>query len=240
MDFETFNQSLFEVCEKDAKRDHYSKAAPIETLFQEDLQGMLPLNRTPYEIYFFEPRTTDNYAKVRFDNNLYSSSPKYAKEDVYVKASCDRVWILNRDYKVIVEHPRLYGNGLESMNWLPYIDLISKRPAAMKYTGFYQQLPDNWQKYLGDQDAEGKRKGLASLYTMLKKHDMRTAEDALKFAISNGVRDADSVLAAYRALTSEVQQMQPMQLDGNVVSMPSFTVNNGKYDSLFLKEEIAR
>jgi hypothetical protein len=34
--------------------------------------------------------------------------------------------------------------------------------------------------------------------------------------------------------------MQPMQLDGNVVSMPSFTVNNGKYDSLFLKEEIAR
>lgn len=240
LDFETFNQSLFEVCEKDAKRDHYSKSVPIETLFQEDLQGMRPLNRTPYEIYIFEPRATDNYAKIRFDNNLYSSSPKYAKEDVYVKASCDRVWILNRDYKVIVEHPRLYGNGLESMNWLPYIDLISKRPAAMKYTGFYQQLPDNWQKYLRDQDAEGKRKGLASLYTMLKKHDMRTAEDALKFAISNGVRDADSVLAAYRALTSEVQQMQPMQLDGNVVSMPSFTVNNGKYDSLFLKEEIAR
>lgn len=63
-----------------------------------------------------------------------------------------------------MEHDRLYGNGLESMNWLPYINLMSKRPTAMKYTEFYQQLPDNWQKYLGKQNAEGKRKGLVSLF----------------------------------------------------------------------------
>ena len=56
---------------------------------------------------------------------------------------------------------------------------MSKPPAAMKYTEYYQQLPDNWQKYLGNQNAEGKRKGLTSLYTMLQKHDMRTAEEAL-------------------------------------------------------------
>ena len=59
-----------------------------------------------------------------------------------------------------MEHPGLYGNGLESMKWLPYIDLMSRRPAAMKYTEFYQQLPDNRQKYLSKQNADGKRKGL--------------------------------------------------------------------------------
>ena len=135
-----------------------------------------------------------------------------------------------------MEHPSLYGNGLESMKWLPSIDLMSRRPAAMKYTKFYQQLPDNWQKYLSKQNADGKRKGLTSLYTMLQKHDMRTAEDALAFAISNGVKDADSILAAYRTLTSGVQQMQPMQLGCNVISMPGFTTNNNKYDSLFGQE----
>jgi hypothetical protein len=135
-----------------------------------------------------------------------------------------------------MEHPGLYGNGLESMKWLPYIDLMSRRPAAMKYTEFYQQLPDNRQKYLSKQNADGKRKGLTSLYTMLQKHDMRTAEDALAFAISNGVKDADSILAAYRTLTSGVQQMQPMQLGCNVISMPGFTTNNNKYDSLFGQE----
>ncbi len=56
---------------------------------------------------------------------------------------------------------------------------------------------------------------------------------ALAFAISNGVKDADSILAAYRTLTSGLQQMQPMQLGGNVLSMPSFTTDNHKYDMLF-------
>lgn len=116
---------------------------------------------------------------------------------------------------------------------------MSKRPAALKYTEFYQQLPDNWQKYLGKQNAEGKRKGLTSLYTMLQKHDMRAAEDALAFAISNGVHDADSVLAAYRTLTSEVQQLQPMQLNGTIISMPSFAPDNVKYDNLFAREVTA-
>lgn len=236
LDFSAFNQKLFEACEKDASRNHYIKNIPIGTLFQDDLQNMIPLNEIPYDIFLLEPRKADNYAKVAFDKNLYSSSPKYAQENVYVKASSDIVWILNQSYEVIMEHPRLYGNGLESMKWLPYIDLMSKRPSALKYTEFYQQLPDNWQKYLGKQNAEGKRKGLTSLYTMLQKHDMRAAEDALAFAISNGVNDADSVLAAYRTLTSQVQQLQPMQLGCNVISMPSFAPDNTKYDNLFAKE----
>ena len=236
LDFNQFNQSLFIACEKDAKREHYAKKISIESLFQEDLQEMLTINPAVYEIFLLEPGKTDNYAKVTFDNNLYSSSQRYAKENVYVKASSDKVWILNDSYELIMEHPGLYGNGLESMKWLPYIDLMSRRPAAMKYTEFYQQLPDNWQKYLSKQNADGKRKGLTSLHTMLQKHDMRTAEDALAFAISNGVKDADSILAAYRTLTSGVQQMQPMQLGCNVISMPSFTTNNNKYDSLFGQE----
>ena len=233
LDFNQFNQSLFIACEKDARREHYAKKISIESLFQEDLQEMLTINPAVYEIFLLEPGKTDNYAKVTFDNKLYSSSPRYAKENVYVKASSDKVWILNDSYEVIMEHPRLYGNGLESMKWLPYIDLMSRRPAAMKYTEFYHQLPDNWQKYLSKQNADGKRKGLTSLYTMLQKHDMRTAEDALAFAISNGVKDADSILAAYRTLTSGVQ---PMQLGCNVISMPGFTTNNNKYDSLFGQE----
>jgi len=236
LDFSTFNKYLFEACEKDAKRDHYVKKISIEMLFQEDLENMLFLNEMPYEVFLFETRKADNYAKVAFDNNLYSSSPKYTQANVYVKASSDTVWILNESYDVIMEHKRLYGNGLESMKWLPYIDLISKRPAALKYTEFYQQLPDNWQKYLSKQNAEGKRKGLTSLYTMLLKHDMHAAENALAFAISNGVNDADSVLAAYRTLTSGVQQLQPMQLKDNLISMPSFKPDNSKYDNLFGRE----
>ena len=64
----------------------------------------------------------------------------------------------------------------------------------------------------------------------------QVAEDALAFAISNGVNDADSILAAYRSLTSQVQQLQPMQLNADILSMPSFATNNARYDDLFRQE----
>ena len=54
--------------------------------------------------------------------------------------------------------------------------------------------------------------------------------------ISNGVNNADSVLAAYRTLTCGVQQLQPMQLNANVLSMPSFTPDNARYDDLFRRK----
>lgn len=233
------NTRLFEVCEKDARRSHYVKNVPIEELFIEDKESMMPLNEIPYEIFLLESRKADNYAKVSFDNNLYSSSPRYAQEQVYVKASSDKVWILNKSYEVIMEHPRLYGKGLESMKWLPYINLMSKRPEALKYTDFYNNLPDNWKKYLGNQDSDGKRKGLISLYTILKKHDIKVAEDALAFAITNGVDDSDSLLAAYRTITAQVQQLQPMQLHEGITQMPSFSIDNSKYDNFLHKGTIS-
>ena len=125
------------------------------------------------------------------------------------------------------------------MKWLPYLELMAKRPTALKYTSFYEELPDNWQKYLSRQDPEGRRKGLTSLHTMLQKHDMRTATEALSFALSNGVRDADSILASYRTITADVQPMQPMQLKGTVIQMPVFHTDNNKYDNLFQKEVLS-
>lgn len=166
LSFEQFNKNLLSVCEKDAKREHYIKPSSIEELFLEDKKAMSSLNTVPFEVFDFAPRIPDKYAKVSYDRNLYSSSPKYAKESVYVKATSDKVYILNQDYELIMEHPRLYGKGNESMKWLPYIELMAKRPTALKYTTFYQELPDNWQKYLNNQDSEGKRKGLTSLHTM--------------------------------------------------------------------------
>ena len=79
---------------------------------------------------------------------------------------------------------------------------------------------------------------LKRCYTMLQKHDIGIAETALEFAISNGVQDADSILAAYRTLTTPTQQMQPMQLNCNVVQTPAFKPDNQKYDA-FLSKEVA-
>ncbi|WP_317854376.1 IS21 family transposase [Chakrabartyella piscis] len=242
LDFSEFNRELLKRCDKDGNREHYVKELSINDLFQEELVEMLPLNSIPYEVFILETRITDNWAKCSFDGNRYSTSPQYNKQTIYLKVTSDTVIVMNEKYDVIVEHPRLYGKGRESMKWLPYLNLMSRKPMAMKYTSFYEELPDNWQKFLRNQDTDGKRKGLAALHTMLLKHDLHTASAALTYALDNGVHDADSILSAYRTITSPMQQLQPMQvqqLHKDIQDVPSFPVNNHKYDDLFTKGGVA-
>lgn len=122
------------------------------------------------------------------------------------------------------------------MDWLPYISLMARRPNALKYTGFYQDLPEIWQNYLSDLPAEKKREALLTLNSILQNHSITTAADALKIALDSGVKDSDSILVSYYRLTSKVQQMQPMQYKNPCINMPPFQTDNSKYDSLFCKE----
>ena len=142
---------------------------------------------------------------------------------------------MDREYNPVVIHRRLYEKDGESMDWLPYISLMAKRPTALKYTGFYQQLPEVWQDYLSDLPSEKKREALLTLNTMLQKHDIASAADALEIAIQGGVKDCDSILASYYRLTSKVQ---PMQLKNSTIQLPSFQTDNSRYDSLFSQEAL--
>lgn len=239
LDFIEFNKELFIRCDKDGERGHYVKGDSINYLFQEELIEMVVLNKIPYEVFLLETRIADNWAKVSFSSNKYSTSPQYNNQTVYLKITSSTVIVMTPSYEVIVEHPRIYGKGEESMIWLPYLTLMSRKPMAIKYTSFYEELPDNWQKFLQNQDKEGKRKGLVALHSMLLKHDMRTATAALTYALDNGVHDADSVVSAYHSITSPVHQLQPMQsmqLPSNIQDLPSFPIDNHKYDDLFSKE----
>lgn len=236
LDFGQFNKKLFECCEKDMQREHYQKELLIAELFEADRHAMLPLNPIDYKVCRFHTAKSDKYGKIMFETNLYSSSPKLAQEIVYLEITSDTVTILDAKYNQIVTHRRLYEKGGESMDWLPYITLMAKRPTALKYTGFYQELPEIWQNYLADLAPEKKREALLTLNTILQKHDIAAAADALEIALGVGVKDCDSILASYHRLTSKVQQLQPMQFKSSYIEVPSFQTDNSKYDSLFSQE----
>lgn len=236
LDFDQFNKRLLEECEKDMNRKHYSKEYLISELFEIDRCSMLELNPIDFKVAKFQMAKADKYAKVMFETNLYSSSPKLAQESVYLEITSDNVTVMDKNYQSIVTHKRLYGKNLESMDWLPYISLMAKRPMALKYTGFYQELPKNWQEYLSDLPPEKKREALLTLNTMLQKHDIKSAVDALEIALKVGVKDCDSILASYHKLTSNVIEFKPMQLSNPYMHIPSFQTDNSKYDALFSQE----
>lgn len=236
LDFDLFNKKLFECCEKDMQREHYNKGRLIAELFEADRKAMIPMNPIDFKVAKFQTAKADKYGKVMFETNLYSSSPKLAQETVYLEITSDTITIMDTKYNPVVTHRRLYEKDEESMDWLPYISLMAKRPNALKYTGFYQELPEIWQNHLSDLPSDKKREALLTLNTILQKHDISAAADALKITLDVGVKDSDSILASYYRLTNRMQQLQPMHLTNPYIKMPSFQTDNSKYDSLFGQE----
>ena len=102
-----------------------------------------------------------------------------------MKAYAFTVWILDDQYQVVQWHKRLYGSQKESMKWEPYLVLMGNRPNAIKYTGFFQQLPQTLQDYLSECDYEQKKAVLKMLRKMVAGSEIETAVSSLKKRIKN-------------------------------------------------------
>lgn len=235
LDFDAFNSRLFEACNKDLQRMHYKKESLIAELFEKDKKALIPLPDVEYRAVRIVAAKTDKYAKAMFETNHYSTSPAHALDSVYLEVSSDTVTVMDNKYKVITTHSRIYEKNKESMNWIPYITLMSRRPNAIKYTGFYNDLPSVWKEYLNKVDNKTKREALLTLNSILQKHDIAVAADALNAALANGVHDAQSVLACYKRLTNQSPEVVPVKLNANIVDMPSYKTNSDQYDVLLGK-----
>lgn len=236
LDFDQFNEQLLKRCDNDMQREHYKKDILISELFEADRKAMLPLNPIDFKVSKFQMCKADKYGKIQFDTNLYSSSPKCAQQKVWLEITSDTITVMDLGYNPVVTHKRLYGKDGESMDWFPYLTLMAKRPTALKYTGFYDELPDIWKEHLSNLPAAEKREALLTLNAILQNHDINVAVNALENVLDIGVKDADSIMASYYRLTSKVQQMQPLQLKNEYINIPSFKADTSKYDSLFGKE----
>jgi hypothetical protein len=75
------------------------------------------------------------------------------------------------------------------MKWEPYLMLMGNRPNAIKYTGFFQQLPQTLQDYLSGCDYEQKKAALRMLKKMVTNSELETAVKAFNFCIEKGIWD---------------------------------------------------
>lgn len=231
-DIKEYNRQLLELADGIRQRKHYKKEKTIAELFLEDKEAMLKLPKKEFEIFKLEKAKADNYGKVKFDNHIYSTSPEYAKKEVWIKADAFNLVILDQDYRYIQSHIRLYGSQKESMNWLPYIKLMAKRPAALKYTGFFQQMPQTLQDYFQSCAYQQKKAALQVLEKMVALSDIQTATSAFETTLKIGLADLDSIWATYYALTNEVPAAIDMKLDNKIPEIKSYKIDISSYDNL--------
>lgn len=229
----SLNQDCWLLAENDRGRIHYQKQLPISELYSADKEAFLLLPEKEFDCIRYEEVKADKYGYVHFDTNLYSSSPRFALEKVLLKISYEYITVFSLDYKEIVQHHRLYGYKEKSMDWQPYLSLVSKRPTALKYTSFYDQLPDAWQSYFSQCTVEEKKDSLQLLSTILKDNHMEIAVQALLQASENSHPSAESIKQIFYQLVNGRGVRVIAHLPQHTPSMPTITRGLGQYDKLF-------
>ena len=93
---------------------------------------------------------------------------------------------------------------------------MAKRPMALKYTSFYEQLPDEWQTYFNSCTTSEKPEALRLLATVLKDHDFNRMTEALNIASEHGHPSVESINQVFyqlingRGIRPEIHPKQPL------------------------------
>jgi len=238
-----FNLKLLLLCDEDAKREHYRKERTIEELHQEDRKALLKVPTTPFEACKYITVKTNGYGKFSLNNGLheYSVSPKYAKSRVLVKITAFEVILLDESHREIVKHERLYGdNKQQSMQWLPYLTQLSRRPGALKYTGIYKMLPDPLCEYLEKCNKNDRGKILKTIATLTEKSSFEKAVETITEALSYTATDTDSLINLHNNLHEKVIQLNPVRLPLDIPKLKRYAPDLAAYDTSLRKEGVSR
>lgn len=233
VNLDSFNETLWGLAEQDRERLHYKKQGLQSALFREDEKAWLLLPEKPFDCAHYKKAKADKYGIVTVDNKEYSTSPRFAGQSVKLQITYNSIVVLNEDNEVIVKHHRLYGVKRRSMVWQPYLDLLSKRPKAIKYSSIYDHFPYTWSKYLKDCTEEEQKSALRLLGKLLKNNDFTLLNKALEMASFHGHPNTDQIKHCFYSLLNQNESYKTIRPQFKLPDVPQATRGLSHYDSFF-------
>lgn len=109
---------------------------------------------------------------------------------------------------------------------------MAKRPTALKYTSFYEQLPLEWQIYFHSCTTIEKSDALKLLATLMKDYDISRLTEALKMASEHGHPSVESIKQVFYQIVNGRGIREDLQIRKALPSMPSATRGLQHYDQL--------
>ena len=222
-DIDDFNKELLDKCGKDMERERYGKDKLISELFKEDLKNLNPLPSAGFNAETRLTLRTDGYGRFCLDKCFYSSSPSLSNSTATVIKTHDAVIVLDKN-KEVIRHERLYGENLESFDWVPYLKQLSRKPTALKYTGVYSMLPLNIRNFL---EVTDKSKFLKLLAELTSETGFNSAVSLIEEAMEYNVNDLDSIIAFKRSYGN--LDIKPL-ISPHIPEVKSLNLNMEKYD----------
>lgn len=231
-DIEQFNRKLLRSCDEDNQREHYIyKPKIIQELFEQEKDLMHDTNPIKYDYARESINRVYKNGHIRVEGNEYSVSPQLVDDKVIVKYYANELVIYDLDYYEITRHKRSFEKGRKFTHWIDFITLVSKRPKALKYTGFYELLPDVWQRYTATLGKDDLRDALSFLKFCLLKKDFEFAAKVVEENIKQNVYSPEALWTTYHRMCED----QALYLSGTsdtAPSLPNYTLALEDYDML--------
>ena len=230
-----FNAELLRRCDADNRREYYRKEVPIAELFEQDRRQLLVLPQIPFDPSRFETVRADAYGMVTLEKgrHRYSTSPRYAGELVRVQITAQKLVVLDESDRPVVIHRRFYGGTKqESMDWLPYLTQLSRRPRALKYTPVYEMMSDLLRHWIDARPPGETGTALALLAELTRRGGFHSACQAVSNSIACGVTDVDSLVALYDRLTRDFALLEASVTGEHRVDAPRVAFHPERYDQM--------
>jgi hypothetical protein len=157
----------------------------------------------PYDYGKIEKRRVNKQGYISNDGCYCSVSPKHTGGFVWIKILANEILVLDDDHHLITGHQRLFKKGERSTHWIDFIDVIVTRLRALKYSGFYALLPDNWRTYTNTLGYEDLKEAMRFLRTCLLEKDMTFAEKVLTENLLYSVTDPEALWTTYYRLRED-------------------------------------
>jgi transposase len=205
-DLEIYNAQLLENCKEDLKREHYVKGEMINELFAAEQEALLALPGEQFRVFTLEKVKTDKYSFIQYESNKYSTSPEYAKCEMWVEIGAYELRVLNGRYEHIATHERKYGRkSSPSIDFENYIGELSRKPRAFLNSPYFPTLPQAVQKHLKNCTYAELKKMLLTLVPIIKDGKIGDAAAVLELT---AIRDTEEFKVAYRALTEDARPLE--------------------------------
>lgn len=223
------NNSLLNACDQDMQREHYeNEDIFISELFSEDRKALLPLPTVRFDTARYMTVQTDKYGKFKLNKgrHTYSSSAKYSCAILQLKITSHDVIVMDTDMREITRHHRLYGDSQqESMNWVPYLKYIARKPRSLHNSGIYEMMPESMQVYLDGCPNQDRGKILKVLALLTDRTGFDSAVATVNQAIHHQANDPDSLQSIYHRLYSDVPELPPLSCGTDMLQNKVIPIN---------------
>lgn len=233
------NRQLLKEADEDFDREHYRhEGVTIRSLFEEDKKVLHPLPDTDFDYARYEAAKTDKWGRFTLEagKHEYSVSPEHSCSSVWLKITSNEVCVMDMEHNPIVTHRRLYGDRKQSsMDWVPYLRTISRKPRSLFNSGIYDMMPASMQEYVRNCSSTDRSKILKVLAEQTERTGFESAINTVEQALMYQANDPDSLQNLYRRLYSDVPLLPPLPTQESVPGIIQMPVNLSAYDMALKK-----